>query len=84
MYDNIGNVPLLLQFSLGLCTMLQSPQEIVVIEMHQATTKWFSRSGFHEVVFTKWFSRSGFHEVVLHGLMRCNTAWLNCNPLLDF
>ena len=60
MYDNIGNVPLLLQFSLGLCTMLQSPQEIVVIEMHQATTKWFSRSGFHEVVFTKWFSRSGF------------------------
>jgi len=28
--------------------------------MHQPTTKWFSRSGFHEVVFTKWFSRSGF------------------------
>jgi len=31
-----------------------------MIEMHQTTTKWFSRSGFHEVVFTKWFSRSGF------------------------
>ncbi|MCI9033848.1 MAG: hypothetical protein HFJ08_07335 [Lachnospiraceae bacterium] len=26
-------------------------------------------SSHHEVVFTKWFSRSGFHEVVLHGLM---------------
>jgi len=26
-----------------------------MIEMHQTTTKWFSRSGFHEVVFTKWF-----------------------------
>ena len=40
-----------------------------MIKMHQATTKWLSRSGYHEVVFTKWFSRSGFHEVILHGLI---------------